>query len=915
MNTNSQIEKYRPAAIPFRVFLRRFLVISTIILAVFALTGIAVLIAHTELERQEAQVKNGSAVELAASLALHDFETVIADVSFLANDDTILDFLGGKDLEVSVPRIENEFINLSKSRRLYDQIRLIDPAGNEMVRVNFVNGAPIIVPRRKLQNKFNRYYFTETSKLAKGKTYISPIDLNVENGKVEVPYKPMIRFGTPLYDSSGAFRGVIILNYLGKILIDQFKRQMELAPGAGGLINSDGYWLSSSNSNDEWTFMLGGNANFGNQYPDAWSSIKSQNNGSIQTDNGSFIYTTVHPFTDVSRTSSNGLHMKEWKIITISISKPISLTLIFDYLVKYFQLFGILPISLIIGWYSARASAGKKIADQQLALANLSLESEVEIRTTELQAALIQSKQAEQELQKLTHDLGERIKEQTGLYSIAETLSRLNISASNAFLLAVEVLPPAWHYPDITCARISHGKRNFTTKNFKVTEWRQAADITHQGEIVGEIEIFYLEEMPALDEGPFLKEERSLINSIAKSLEIFLDHKHAEEQLIEMKNEAEKANKAKSEFLASMSHELRTPLNAVLGFAQMLQFDPKNPLSPTQNDHVEGILSGGHHLLELVNEILDLARIEGSQIELAIEEVNANEVVEGCVDMTIPLCDPQDITIINQFGNDIDVVLRTDPMRFKQCLINLLSNAVKYNKDGGMVTIGGHETNDNFLHLAVTDTGIGIAEEHHQNLFHMFQRLEADPMKTQEGTGIGLTVSKLLVERMAGRIGFESGEGVGSTFWIELPLAENDEVLIWTDTMRVGVDAIDKDHQTLIQLMNKASYRELDEAQIDKIIDELIDYTDYHFRREEAVMEVCGYPDLDSHRGLHRTLTAQVTDLANTWQAHHEPETLHLLRSFLRSWLIGHILNVDTEVAKYANGKGAEIRKALSPHE
>jgi len=377
------------------------------------------------------------------------------------------------------------------------------------------------------------------------------------------------------------------------------------------------------------------------------------------------------------------------------------------------------------------------------------------------------------------------------------------------------------------------------------------------------------------------------------------------------KEEAERASAAKSEFMASMSHQLRTPLNAVLGFAQVLKLDPKSPLSPAQNEHVDCILDGGNHLLDLVNEILDLASIESDKIDLSLEHINANDVVSGCVTLLAPIGGPRGINIIDRFSNESALFLRTDRVRLKQILINLLTNAVKFNQDNGTVIIKGQETNDGFLHLSFTDTGIGIAKEDYANVFQPFIRLGDDPMKTREGTGIGLAVTRLLIEQLAGRIGFESTKGGGSTFWIELPLVSNEETVIWTDKLRVGVDAIDKDHQVIISLTNKASRRSLDDNDLSDIIEKLIAYTRFHFSREEAIMDVCGYPDLERHRDRHRNLINQVNDLADRWHENRDPDTLFHLRKFLRQWWIGHIVQVDAEIAPYAKGKEREIQKAM----
>jgi hemerythrin-like metal-binding protein len=374
---------------------------------------------------------------------------------------------------------------------------------------------------------------------------------------------------------------------------------------------------------------------------------------------------------------------------------------------------------------------------------------------------------------------------------------------------------------------------------------------------------------------------------------------------------AENASKSKSDFLSSMSHELRTPMNAVLGFAQMMQFDPKNSLSPAQNEHVKSIIAGGNHLLELVNGILDLARIEADQTIFNVEEVSVNEVVSECVELTKPLADREGIQVNTPISRSKSMILHTDVIRFKQVLVNLLSNAMKYNKSGGSVTIDGYETERGFARLAVTDTGVGISAIDHHKVFQMFHRVGADSFIAREGTGIGLSVTQLLVEKMAGQIGFESEEGVGSTFWFELPLASNDEAVIWSEDLRVGVDAIDKDHQNLFLLTNKIVQGDVGDADFDSHIEELINYTRYHFRREEAIMAACGYSDIEGHKKHHRNLIAQVTELARKWYQNRDAAAARNLRIFLRVWWISHITGIDTTISQYTHDKESEIQSAL----
>ncbi|OUS11299.1 hypothetical protein A9Q97_07360, partial [Rhodospirillales bacterium 47_12_T64] len=399
--------------------------------------------------------------------------------------------------------------------------------------------------------------------------------------------------------------------------------------------------------------------------------------------------------------------------------------------------------------------------------------------------------------------------------------------------------------------------------------------------------------------------------AVSISIVDITDRKRAEDALHFALVEADRSNRAKSQFLENMSHELRTPLNAILGFAQIMQINRKSPLTPQQNEHIECILNGGNHLLDLINEILDLAKIEANQLDLSLEEINANEIISECLTLVSPLGEKRDILIFNEFNQSENILLRTDQRRLKQVLINLLSNAIKYNIDGGTVHVRGEITGKGFLRISVIDTGIGIHSDDHDKVFQMFHRIGADSMTTREGTGIGLTVTKLLMERMAGSIDFESTKGKGSRFWIELPLALNDKILVWNDEMRVGVDSLDRDHQYLLSLLNRITHEDLDPFKIDKFFEELNSYTQHHFIQEEAVMEACHYPGLKNHRDHHQNIIAELKKLEESW---HKNKSVTLIAGFqedIRSWLFNHIKDKDTGLAKYTLGKDREIRQAL----
>ena len=249
------------------------------------------------------------------------------------------------------------------------------------------------------------------------------------------------------------------------------------------------------------------------------------------------------------------------------------------------------------------------------------------------------------------------------------------------------------------------------------------------------------------------------------------ERRQAEEALVKAKEEAERANRAKSEFLSRISHELRTPMNSILGFAQLLESDPVEPLTESQRESVGVILKGGYHLLDLINEVLDLARIESGRLSLAPESVGVAPVMDEAFSLVRPLAEQRGIGFVDR-GACRGWSVRADRTRLKQVLLNLLSNAVKYNREGGSVTFDCEETAEGRLRIGVADTGPGITEEQRNTLFEPFQRLDAHNTGV-EGTGIGLTITKRLVELMDGSIEVASEPGRGSRFCVELPIARD----------------------------------------------------------------------------------------------------------------------------------------------
>jgi len=242
------------------------------------------------------------------------------------------------------------------------------------------------------------------------------------------------------------------------------------------------------------------------------------------------------------------------------------------------------------------------------------------------------------------------------------------------------------------------------------------------------------------------------------------------------------ANRAKSEFLSRMSHELRTPLNGILGFAQLLELDAQNP---EQREGIEHILRGGRHLLGLINEVLDIARIEAGKLTISLEPVPAGDVISSALDLVRPQAASRGIRLPAAIACDGHVM--ADRQRLQQVLLNLLSNAVKYNREGGTVSVSCDRGPAGRFRLTVADTGPGIAPERMHRLFTPFDRLDA-PETSVEGTGLGLALSKGLVELMGGALRAESTLGHGSRFSVELPMVESPTRALGRATVTIALE-------------------------------------------------------------------------------------------------------------------------------
>ena len=259
------------------------------------------------------------------------------------------------------------------------------------------------------------------------------------------------------------------------------------------------------------------------------------------------------------------------------------------------------------------------------------------------------------------------------------------------------------------------------------------------------------------------------------------------QDLVLARDKAIEASRAKSEFLSSMSHELRTPLNAIIGFTELLLTDQSDPLTEIQQDSAQEIKKAGNHLLELINEVLDIARIESGKIELNLEPVELWPLLEDAINVTTPMAQQHDIKVdvTNKIQSET-IIIQADQLRLKQVLINLLSNAIKYNQPEGRVLVRTELLDNDVIRIFVEDTGIGIMQSDLDKIFESFVRV-GKKVADVEGTGVGLSLTKRIIESMEGSIGVDSKTGRGSSFWIDIPLSLESRISIETPRTSTGI--------------------------------------------------------------------------------------------------------------------------------
>ncbi|MGB3532380.1 MAG: response regulator [Microcoleaceae cyanobacterium] len=698
--------------------------------------------ADVRIKKTAIKVNQYKTIQLKSHTIEVDFDFIRADLLFLSTQQKLTKNLGqinqnSSDNSQWKQELAQDYLSFSKYEKLYDQIRVINLKGKEVIRVNFNSGQPEIVPDEKLQDKVNRYWFQATLKQQPGQIFVSPLDLNIEQGKIEQPLKPVIRFAIFIYDNNGQKQGIMILNYLAQNFIDTFQPDNVSRLETLLMLNNQGFWLKGLKPEDEWGFMYPDREDetFQADFPQEWQTINNTDFGQFQTENGLFTYTTIYPLTEIQTANFKSFSRSEfiqnndyaWKILSYIPSDTLN-SQYYNSQQEFVLFYIALLVLLGIGcWLLSLSQVNRQLADakQEKTLADLT--------------AIINN---------LTDGL--LVTDKTGQitrYNPAY-LKLLNLNATQ--LLSQN------------CKKICRSELAELVEQTKVNpSVIVSTELKLPHERVGQAVATAITQQINSKSTPEIIGSLLLIRDITNEKKIDL---------------------MKTDFIATVSHELRTPLTSVLGFASITQEKLEEnlfPLLPNEDRKIKKtirrvknnlniIITEAERLTTLINDVLDIAKMEAGKVEWNMQNVSIEEIINQALAATASLFETNNLTVIEEIEPELPQII-ADRNRLIQVMINLLSNAVKFTENGSITCRA--KMHNHQIKVSIIDTGGGIAQVDQDKVFDKFKQVGETLTDKPKGTGLGLPICKQIIEHHGGMIFLESTLGKGSNFSFTLPVS------------------------------------------------------------------------------------------------------------------------------------------------
>jgi len=736
------------------------------------------------------------------------------DILFLSNLSNLKNYINSDNEEEKVfykESLTSNFFNFSKTRGIYYQIRYLDETGQEIVRVDKLDDLPFVITEDKLQNKADRYYFKEAMKIQDDEVYISPLDLNIENGQVEIPYKPVIRYSTPVFDEEGNARGIVITNIDANILLEVINK------GASSLkeyylINKDGYFLSHPDSEIEWGFVFGKEDNNINKiFPDIYKNIQKLKDNQFYCYvedcyiTFQFIYPSGLYYGDLynSDEESSAYPLDDYWILFSKIDKykldnVAKGGLLYIYLIILLILILTVILSVILSNFIAKPI--RKLKDSITIVTAGDLSGQINIETKdelkdladEFNVMVKAIKQSRRDVDKkvalqtkeILNKSEELEKQQQAVLNILEDVEEEKIKTESLakdlekFKLAVDNASDHIVITDENGICLYANKAVETITGFKKKDilGNKAGSKNNWGGLMGEE--FYdkfwkaLKEDKTVFEG-YVKNKRKngeRYDALASVSPILDKHGHVkffvgiERDMTEEKN----IDRAKSEFVSLASHQLRTPLSTINWYTEMLLSEEVGKLNEDQKEFTSEIYKGNQRMVDLVNSLLNVSRIELGTLAVDPKPTNLINQANSVLNEIKPLIAKKKLKVVKNFGKNIPQVNLDDKL-MRIVWQNLLSNALKYTPAKGQITITVSKDKSN-IKIEVRDTGFGIPKNQQDKIFTKLFRADNVKEKETDGTGLGLYIVKSVIEQFGGKIWFESEENKGTTFFINIPI-------------------------------------------------------------------------------------------------------------------------------------------------